>query len=111
MMSGSYFLLPPLPLSTHEENYKAAIAALGLGQLSAEERICALLETPAETLISRLPRTVITAPAIDGDIITECPTFADLATPKNGYPKGKMWCEELLVGDVQMDVSCLALVY
>ncbi|KAL4869900.1 hypothetical protein BDV12DRAFT_184854 [Aspergillus spectabilis] len=103
VMSGSYFLLPPLPLSKHEENYKKALAALGLGDLPADERIKALMEIPAQEIASRLPRPVLAAPAIDGDTITECPTFADLADPNNGYPKGKVWCEELLVGDVQMD--------
>ncbi|OOQ91322.1 putative carboxylesterase [Penicillium brasilianum] len=103
VMSGSYFLLPPLPLSKHEENYKEAMAALGLKHLPVDERIKALLDIPAQEIASHLLRSVIAAPAIDGDIITECPTFADLAAPNNEYPKAKAWCEELLVGDVQMD--------
>jgi hypothetical protein len=110
VMSRSYFLLPPLPVSKHEENYKEAIAALGLGHFPVDERIKALMDIPAQEIASRLPRSVLAAPAIDGDIITECPTFADLATPNNGYPKGNVWCQKLLVGDAQMDVSGLALV-
>ncbi|KAF3026155.1 hypothetical protein E8E15_007792 [Penicillium rubens] len=103
VMSGNYFLIPPLPLSTHEGNYKKAIVALGLADVPADERIRALMETPAHELASCLPPSIIAAPAIDGDIVVEYPTFQDLANPNSHQPKGKFWCQELLIGDSQMD--------
>jgi hypothetical protein len=106
-MSGNYFLIPPLPLSAHEENYKQAITALGLADIPAYERVRALMEIPAQELASRLEQSVIVAPAIDGDIVVDRPTFSDLADPKRIYPKGKNWCEALLIGDAEMDVSSL----
>ncbi|KAF9890585.1 hypothetical protein FE257_005716 [Aspergillus nanangensis] len=103
VMSGNYFLLPPLSLSTHEENYNRAIVALGLADVSTDERIQTLVETPAHELASCLPPFVIAAPAIDGDIVAATPTFQDIANPNNNSPKGKSWCQELLIGDAQMD--------
>lgn len=105
VMSGNYFLLPPLPLAQHEENYSRAIAALGLASASTEERIHALLETPGQEIISRLPQPVIAAPAVDGELVTDFPTFAELADPTVDVPLGKKWCETLMIGDAQMDVS------
>lgn len=104
-MSGSHFLIPPLPLSMHEEIYKQAIAALGLADIPADEKIRYLKEMLARDLASSLPPSVIIVPAIDGDIIEDRPTFDDLANPKNDYTVGKVWCEQLLIGDAQMDVS------
>jgi hypothetical protein len=44
---------------------------------------------------------IIAAPAIDGDIVVEYPTFQDLANPNSHQPKGKFWCQELLIGAAQ----------
>lgn len=105
VMSGNYFLIPPLPLAQHEDNYGRAIAALGLDSASTEERIHSLLEAPGQEIISRLAQSVIAAPAVDNDLITDFPTFADLADPTVDVPLGRKWCKALMIGDAQMDVS------
>lgn len=104
-MSGNYFLLPPLSLEQHEENYSRAMAALGLTSASTEERIRVLIETPGQEIISRLPPSVIAVPAVDGELIPDFPTFSELADSTMDVLAGKKWCEALMVGDAQMDVS------
>ena len=104
VMSGSYFLTPPLPLSVHEGKYKQAITGLGLADTFPDERVRALIDIPAQELESRLPPSVIAIPAIDGDIVVDCLELIS-QIQKNGYPKGKVWYESLLVGDAEMDVS------
>ncbi|KAL6232491.1 hypothetical protein BDW75DRAFT_247123 [Aspergillus navahoensis] len=103
VMSGSHFLIQPLPLDLHEANYNRAMVALGLSGASAEERIRALLETPGHELLSRLPPSVISVPAVDSDFVSEPPTFAKVMDPNVDVPRGREWCKELMIGDAQMD--------
>jgi hypothetical protein len=106
-MSGTNLFATPLPLSVHEQGYQDAIKAWGLADKTPEERIKALLETPAQDLITKLPPSVPTALAIDGDLIPNGPTFAEIGDKAKPYPKGHIWCKELLIGDAQIDVSVL----
>ena len=103
-MSGSYFLVPSLPYEVHEQNYQQAVSALGLTEASADERIRALLETPGQDLIGKLPPTILTTPAIDGDMVSPIGSFTETADRNSSVPKGKMWCKDLMIGDAQMDV-------
>lgn len=105
VMSGSFFLLPALPYDMHEENYQQAIAALGLADATSEERIRVLLETPCQELIGKLPPSVRFVPALDGEIVRSAVTYAQVGDKGGNVPRGKTWCDSLLVGDTQMDVS------
>ncbi|KAL5362032.1 Alpha/Beta hydrolase protein [Aspergillus floccosus] len=109
VMSGSYFLVPSLPYEVHEQSYQQAISALGLTEASADERIRALLETPGQDLIGKLPPTILTTPAIDGDMVSSIGSFTDTADRNSSVPKGKMWCKDLMIGDAQMDASIMAI--
>ncbi|KAL4877999.1 Alpha/Beta hydrolase protein [Aspergillus karnatakaensis] len=110
-MSGTYFLTQPLPYEAHEGNYQKAIAALGLSDLSPEARIKALLETPGEDIISKLPPSILAVPAIDGDIASNAPSHAETGSTTSDVPKGKTWCHDLMVGDAQIDASIIAFLY
>lgn len=104
-MSGSHFLVPSLPYEVHEQNYHQAIAALGLTNATPEERIRAFLETPGQDIVGRLPPSILTLPAVDGDLVASVASFAEAADSRSVVLKGKKWCEDLMVGDAQMDVS------
>lgn len=105
-MSGTYFLSQPLPYEVHEQNYQKAISALGLSNSSSpEERIKALLEMPGADVVAQLPPSILSSPAIDGDIVSSAPSHSDTAITGSDVPRGKNWCEDLMVGDAQIDVS------
>lgn len=102
-MSGTFLVPLPAPRDVHEANYLQVIEILGLKDAPVEERIKALLEQPANDLVNKLPLSSL--PAVDGDTVQTAPTFAQVADRDSNVPKGKAWCEDLLVGDTQMDVS------
>lgn len=106
-MSGTNLLMIPFPLSVHEQGYEDAMKAWGLADATPEERIKALLERPAQDLISKLPPTVSIGFAVDGDLIPTMPTFEEIGDKGKSYPKGKTWCKELLIGNAQIDVGIL----
>ncbi|RHZ63669.1 hypothetical protein CDV55_106327 [Aspergillus turcosus] len=108
VMSGTCLLIQPLPYDLHEQNYQQAIAALGLADARPEERIKALLETPAEDLVAKIPPAVLAVPAIDGDMVSTAVAYAQVADKGSNFPRGKKWCEDLMIGDAQMDASIMA---
>ncbi|KAL1852578.1 hypothetical protein Plec18170_005709 [Paecilomyces lecythidis] len=110
-MSGTYLLLPPLDYNIQEENYKAAIAALGLAEKTVEERIKLLLETPAQEVISKLPPSIALVPAIDGDLVPPGLSFSRTADSSSKLLTGNKWCKELLIGDAQIDASITAFLH
>lgn len=97
-MSGPFFLLGPLQYDAHEENYLQALAALGLGGASADERIRALLEAPGQDLLAKLP-PARSVPAADNDMILSAVTYAQVADKACEIAKSKSSCRDLLVGD------------
>lgn len=105
VMSGTYFLTEPQSYELHEQNYQQAIAALGLSDATAEERLQVLLETPGQVLVSKIPPSVFSTPAIDGDMVLSTTTHDETSDKNSNIPKGKSWCKELMIGDAQMDVS------
>ncbi|RJE26204.1 Carboxylesterase [Aspergillus sclerotialis] len=109
VMSGTYFLTEPQPYEMHEQNYQKAMEALGLSNATADERLRVLLETPGQELISKIPPSVISAPAIDGDVVLSVATHAETSDKNSNVPKGKAWCKELMIGDAQMDASIMPL--
>lgn len=104
-MSGSRFFVQALPYDVHEGNYQHAMSALGLQNATSDERIKAFLETPGQDLLAKLPPSVLTAPAVDGDMVPSAVTYAQVADQTSDIPKGKQWCRDLLIGDAQYDVS------
>ncbi|GKZ68625.1 hypothetical protein AnigIFM50267_003364 [Aspergillus niger] len=109
LMSGSRFFVQALPYDAHEGNYRQAISALGLENATSDERIKALLETPGQDLLAKLPPSVLTAPAVDGDMVPSTVTYAQVADRTSNIPKGKQWCRDLLIGDAQYDTNILAI--
>ncbi|KAJ5760370.1 carboxylesterase [Penicillium odoratum] len=104
-MAGTSCLLQALPNIFHEENYANAIAALGLSDVSSEERLKALLEMPGEDLVARLPPSISFAPALDGDLILPGATYTEIGKPSSNLLPGKEWCQDLLIGDNEIDAS------
>ncbi|PCH02393.1 Carboxylesterase, type B [Penicillium occitanis (nom. inval.)] len=105
-MSGQNILLTPLPYEVHEQGYQTAIKAWGFDKLSPEERIKAILESPAAELVEKMPPNVAPNFAIDGDLIPNPPTFAQISDKSAAsYPVGKSWCKQILIGDAQHDTS------
>ena len=104
-MSGQNILLTPLPYEVHEQGYQTAIKAWGFDKLSPEERIKAIIESPAAELVEKMPPNVAPNFAVDGDLIPNPPTFAQISDKSAvSYPVGKSWCKEILIGDAQHDV-------
>lgn len=107
VMSGTCFLTAPLSYEFHEQNYAQAMAPLGLSNVSVEERIRTLLEIPGQEIISKIPPSVQSAPAVDGDMVLSVATQAQTADKNSTVPKAKSWCRDLMIGDAEMDVSTL----
>lgn len=103
-MAGTSLLLQALPNIAHEENYEKAMAALGLSDAPAQERVKALLEMPGEELVAQLPPGITFAPALDGDLILPGTTYTEIAKPGSSFLPGKEWCQDLLVGSNEIDV-------
>ena len=104
VLSGTCLALQPLPYVAHEANYEKAIAALGLSDLTPEERIKTLLEIPGEELVAKLPPSVMHAVAVDGDLVLPGANFHELAKPESDFLAGKEWCQDLLIGGLEFDV-------
>lgn len=107
-MSGTSLLMKPVPEEAAEGFYAAAVKALGLEDVSAEERVKALLEMDGQELRGKL-MAVPMLPVVDGDMCRGVPSFAKIS--QSGEVKdlplpGKKWCEGMMIGDCQFDVSC-----
>ena len=107
-LSGTFFLTRPQPYEVHEGNYQQVVAALGLSDVTTEERLKALLETPAQDLVAKIPPSALTAPAIDEDIVLSDVSFEEVGKQDLNLPRGKAWCQDFMIGDAQLDVSLTA---
>lgn len=103
-MSGTSLLIQPLSYEMHEENYQKAMAAIGLENAPAEDRVKALLEMPGQELVTKLPPSVRFVPALDGSFIQSGVTYAQIGKRDSTMLPGKDWCKELLIGDAEVDV-------
>jgi carboxylesterase type B len=105
-MSGSYLMTQPLPYHAHEESYKQAIDALGLANVTPEERVTVLLNCPTHELYSKILPRVPVGFAVDGDLVP-----SEVAFPKtrsdmeNGPPSRGNNCKDMMIGCAQMDVG------
>ncbi|KAJ5792605.1 uncharacterized protein N7503_008583 [Penicillium pulvis] len=106
-MAGTSLLLHALPNIAHEENYEKAMAALGLSDAPPEERVKTLLEMPGEELVAQLPPGIAFAPALDGDLILPGTTYTEIRKPGSSFLPGKEWCQDLLIGNNEIDASIL----
>jgi hypothetical protein len=92
-------------MESQEKAYRMAIQSWGFSDLTPEQRIRALLETPAEELVSTLGANVQLALAIDGDTIPQNCTYESTGNIKDTSLPGKIWCKDILLGSASMDVS------
>ncbi|KAJ5894816.1 hypothetical protein N7495_006507 [Penicillium taxi] len=104
-ISGTSLLLPALPYPVHEDNYQKAITALGLQNATAEERVKALVEMPGSDLVNKLPPSILSMPALDGDFIQPGVTYTELLKSDSSILPGKRWCKDLFIGDAAIDSS------
>lgn len=103
-MSGTSLLSQAFSYDAHEENYKKAMVALGLAEVSAHTRVQALINMEGHELVSKLPPSILTAPAIDSDLVQRGVTYFELGELNSKILAGNEWCRELLIGDAEMDV-------
>jgi hypothetical protein len=102
-MGGTPLLLKPLPPQVTETTYTAVVNTLGLTAMTPEKRIEALKEATAGDLLAATENLPM-LPVIDGDLITVPATFSQWPFKKNLLP-GIDWCESIMIGDCEMDVS------
>ena len=103
-MSGTSLLSKALSYEEHEQNYQNAMNALGLDSKNPAERVNAILRMPPSELIAKLPPSILTAPALDNDIVIPGVTFSAVADPGSKILPGQTWCTDLLIGDADIDV-------
>lgn len=107
-MSGTPLMLKPLPPAVTEVTYEIIMKELGLQTACTAERIQRLTTITPDELVAKTPMTVPLVPFLDGDIIPSATTFQGLDSEPSKLEAnipGRKWCEELVIGDCQHDVS------
>lgn len=101
---GSPILFGLLPQSVAEGSYQEALKIFGLQDLSADERIEALLQIEAERLLTQIPPTIPFNPTEDEGAIRP-QTFEDVEmfTENSKLLPGLHWCQQLMIGCCQLD--------
>jgi hypothetical protein len=97
--------MQPLPEQVSEQTYKEVVSRLGLTQLEPSARVKALVQTPTKELLSAISQKYPLQPTMGGDLGIKSSTYAEIyeGSSKLDLP-GRQWCEEIMVGDSQMDV-------
>jgi hypothetical protein len=109
-MSGTTLMRKPMTAEEEEKSYRMVLEALEINGESREERIKALLETPAEKFLT-IPRNVGWAWCVDGDFVDKTLTHAQLAALSGQAPAATLEIpaavsvKDLILGDCQLDVS------
>jgi hypothetical protein len=109
-MSGTPLMLKPLPVSVTEITYSNIMQVLDLGTSSVNDRIEKLIKVSAEDLVAKTPWTTPLVPFLDGEVIPALTSFKSLAEDTkllSSVAPGRQWCEDLMIGDCQHDVSVL----
>jgi hypothetical protein len=101
-MSGTPLMLKPLSPSAAETSYNTVMQALGLEHASTYERIQHLLGMTSQELVEKTPMNIPLSPYMDGDMISETPTFAQLSSGTLQSLEDT-WCKELLIGSCAHD--------
>jgi hypothetical protein len=109
-MSGTTLMRKPMTAEEEEKSYRMVLEALEINGENREERIKALLETPAEKFLT-IPRNVGWAWCIDGDFVDKTLTHAQLAALSGQTSAATLQIpaavsvKDLILGDCQLDVS------
>jgi hypothetical protein len=105
-MGGSSLLMKPLPVAVAEYAYSRVLGAVSIDiSLSLDEKLKALLETPAETFLNNIGPDVPLLPVHDEEYIKYPSSFAQWAQPDlQAQIPGLRWCDRVMVGDCQFDV-------
>ena len=106
---GSCVTRPPLPPIVHETVYQQVVTALGLDEMSSEDRINALVTLSVDEVITKLPPSVQFNACIDGDLVGSPLSYAAVADPNDPTLPGKKWCKALAIGDCGFDVKHILL--
>lgn len=106
-MSGTNLLMQPLPGHVAEVTYKTLVTRLGLASLSASDRVNALVQMDSQKLLQVISPNDALLPATGGELGLKPHTYADIHQGGSGplVLPGQKWCEAIMVGDCQMDVS------
>jgi carboxylesterase type B len=107
-MGGHALLMAPIPLETANEAYAKVVDCLGLRDLSPAQRVEKLRTIPHKDIIDKVPSNIPNRPVIDSALFQRALTAQDVenATDTESIP-GKTWCQDLLIGDCQADVSAI----
>ncbi|KAF2094412.1 alpha/beta-hydrolase [Rhizodiscina lignyota] len=113
IFGGSPPLLKPFPLEIAEHLYQQVTNALGLGSLSAPDRVKALKQTDGAKLLEVTPMSVPLVPVVDDDIVKSVPNFEAVATKGSAGACGaeRQWCQALIVGDSADDASAFVMIH
>jgi hypothetical protein len=104
MMSGDATLRQPQRMRWHDRMYMENVKLLGLENLTAQERVRTLRTMPAEDLVARLPMSQHWCAVVDGEFLVEDIDLGLLGDCEK--PAGKPeWCEAVVIGDTEHDVS------
>jgi len=95
-------MLKPLSPGVAETSYNVVVQALGLEHASTSERVQSLLSMSPEDLVQKIPIRIPLAPYLDGDMIPEAPSFANLSSGTL-QSLNNTRCEELLIGSCADD--------
>lgn len=106
-MGGTNLLMRPLPDPVTELTYRGYVDRLGLGSLSAAERVQALVALADEKIVAAFSPADAFLPASGGELGLIDHTYAEIYEGDAGplVLPGRRWCEKIMIGDCQLDVS------
>ena len=107
IVSVTSLQLPPVGNAAAEKSYQGAMASLGLGTATVDEKVERLLQTDAHELRTTLQGTRL-APTSDESLPLQPHTFADMSSG-SAELGARRWCESLIIGDCQFDGSIFGL--
>src|SRR5882757_5093394 len=99
-------MLKALPPPVTEFAYNFVLDALRIQELGPEEKIKKLLEIPMDEVVGKLGPQIPLMPSIEGDVIPNRHSFEEAGSKVSAALPGKTSIE-LLIGDVEFDVSLL----
>ncbi|KAL2839402.1 Alpha/Beta hydrolase protein [Aspergillus pseudoustus] len=109
-MGGTNLLMQPLPHEVTEATYKTIVDRLGLGALSPSDRVKALVQIDTQTLLLGVRPSDALSPSVGGVVDVKPHTYAEIYQGIAGALDlpGRKWCQEIIVGDCQLDASILS---
>ncbi len=106
-MGGTPLLLKPVPITVAGGIYNIVMERLGLEHTAtADERARALKKATVEELVAAAGNLPM-LPIIDGELVNSPATFSRWSFQDTPFP-GTEWCESVMIGDCEMDVSTAA---